>query len=336
MLNSLFPGVDFQIGGLAMSVFVAGAALAILVALGIVVFRRAGSMNGALGGGALVLVGALGFSLLSDRPSSTDNGAERRAIETRAAELSMRAIAPGSALGCLDAVANADIETACEKAVFASPEVLAQAIAYIDAKLSLLASSAALAERDSSYHPPLDRMRRALEDDRFGVVAQVLTTRGCNPTRCADFTLLRNTARIQTNMQTRSFDLRVGLHAAAWNHGAASASPPQSVAAAPSLSGSSTPATLAPGGVAQGGIPPKFDFPSSASIPAVSIMNAEPVAEPQPERAAAPAKRPSAQQQQPARRSAPREAAAPPLSVLPPPPPAPPQQQAPAQTSGSR
>ena len=335
MLNSLFPGVDFQIGGLAMSVFIAGAALAILVALCVVVFRRAGSMNSALWGGALVLVGALGFSLLSDRPSSSDNGAERRAIETRAAELSMRAIAPGSALGCLDAVANADIETACEKAVFASPEAVAQAIAYIDAKLSLLGSSAALAERDSSYHPPLDRMRRALEDDRFGLVAQVLTTRGCNPTRCADFALLRNTARIQTNMQARSFDLRVGLHAAAWNHGAASASLPQSVPVAPSLSGSSTPATLAPSGVAQGGIPPKFDFPSSASIPAVSIMNAEPGAEPQPERAAAaPAKRPPTQQQQPARRSAPREAAAPPLSVLPPPPP-PPQQQAP-QTSGSR
>ena len=38
--------------------------------------------------------------------------AERRSIEMRGAELTVRAMAPGSALACLDAVAGATIETA--------------------------------------------------------------------------------------------------------------------------------------------------------------------------------------------------------------------------------
>ena len=37
-------------------------------------------------------------------------------------------IAPGSALSCLDELAGEAVETACEKAVFASPESVASAV----------------------------------------------------------------------------------------------------------------------------------------------------------------------------------------------------------------
>jgi citrate synthase len=49
-----------------------------------------------------------------------------------------------SALGCLDAVASALVENACERPLFASAEAVAAAVEYVDARFSLLASSAAL------------------------------------------------------------------------------------------------------------------------------------------------------------------------------------------------
>ena len=42
-----------------------------------------------------------------------------------------RAIAPGSALSCLDEMAGEAVEAACEKGVFASPEAVAAAVKYV-------------------------------------------------------------------------------------------------------------------------------------------------------------------------------------------------------------
>ena len=112
-------------------------------------------------------------------------------------ELTARAIAPGSALACLDAVANADVESACEKALFASPEAVAAAVAYVDARISLLAASAPLAARDPGYRSRRSSgLRRAIEADRFGLVAHVLHTRGCKAADCPDLKLLRDTGHI--------------------------------------------------------------------------------------------------------------------------------------------
>ena len=337
MLNwiHLPSGAELLSGGIILPVIAAGAGVAALIVLGAIAFRRAG----ALWGGALVMVGALIAALLLDGPSTGDRGAERRAIETRAAELTIRAIAPGSALACLDAVANFDVEVACEKALFASPEAVAAALAYVDARISLLKASTALAKRDASYDPPFERLRHAIEVDRFGLSAQVLMTRGCNSPGCADLKLLRNTGPILANMKARTFDSHVSMHANTWNpNGAtmATASLPPMGAALPPLTAPIPPAvtTGAAHGAAHGGpVPSKFDFPSAASIPAVSIMNAEPAGppgtesqpEPRPETRAnpTPPKRP---QNQPRRQSA-REA--PPLSVVPPAAP-------PPQTSGTR
>ena len=63
------------------------------------------------------------------------------------------AIAPGSALSCLDEMAGEAVSTACEKAVFASPEAVAAAVKYVAAQLALLKDGTAYAMQDSAMPP---------------------------------------------------------------------------------------------------------------------------------------------------------------------------------------
>src|SRR5436190_6953527 len=229
MLGSghLISGFDVATGTFMLMLFGAGVAAVVLVILGRFVVRRAGQ-----GGLAsvfwvcgLALVGTMLVYTLLERSMKNDQAAERRAIETRAAELTARSLASGSALGCLDAVANTLVEDACERPLFASPEAIAAAVAYVDARLSLLVASAPLADRDPSYQPVFERLRRGLEADRYGLVAHVLTTRGCNGADCAELRLLRDPARAVANMKARLFEAALGVHALAWspNGGTASA-----------------------------------------------------------------------------------------------------------------
>lgn len=340
------PGADLVTGAFALSVFMAGAALAVLAVLGVYAFRHAGQAGttGALWRGGLVLVGAIVAWVLLDRSSVREVAAERRSIETRAAELTARAIAPGSPLACLDAVASAAVENACERSLFATPEAVAAAVAYVDARFSLLAASIALAERDPGAQPALERLRRGIEADRFGFVAHVLATRGCNAADCRDFKLLRDTGRIIANMKSRTFEVQVGMHVAAWQSNSAVAATPApppvaalpppptdnavaAVSAAPSMPVPPTAMQAAPGAPVASA-PPKFDYPSADSIPAVSIMSAEPAAPPGAEqpRAAAPPQPKRAPAPPPRRQSA-REPAPPPMPVAP---------QVTPQTSGAR
>ena len=89
---------------------------------------------------ALVLVAALVGLVVIDQVVRRDLAGDRQALAARAQALSARAIMPGSALACLDAMAGETVETACEKALFATPEATAAAVAYVDAQLSLLAA----------------------------------------------------------------------------------------------------------------------------------------------------------------------------------------------------
>ena len=324
MLSSghLISGLDVATGTFVLMVFSAGAAMAVLVMLARSMLRRAG--QGAMVRAALIfglaLVGALAAYALFDRFAVHEQAAERRAIEARAAELTARSLAAGSALGCLDAVASIVVESACERPLFASPEAVAAAVGYIDARLSLLVASAALAERDPSYQPAFERLRRGLEADRYGLVAHVLMTRGCNGNDCAELRLLRDPARVVANMKARAFESSLGVHALAWpshGSGAAMASTPPPLAALPppplTTTGAGTGAPIASGGPATAP-PPKFDFPSASSIPAVSIMNPEPGAASEPRSTALPSKRAAAPLA--SRRQSTREGASP----APPPP----------------
>ena len=333
----LISSAGIATGMLVLMVFAVWAAMALLAVLAL---RRAGAsgIKGALWGGGLVLGGVLLTSLVFERVLPRDLSAERRAIEARASELTARAIAPGSALTCLDSVANSLVESGCEKALFSTPEAVAAAVAYVEARYLLLVASAALAARDPSFQPTVERLRRGIEEDRFGVVAQVFSTRGCNAPDCADFAVLRDNRRIVANMKGNAFASHVEAHAIAWNpSGAASVllappsatgRPPSGMALAPPVS-----AEVAPGMPAStsAGSGRRYDYPSANSIPAISIMDAESAAPPAAEPKAAP---PAPQKRPVARRPAARDQATP----LPAPPPAPP----PAadlpqpQTSGSR
>ncbi len=71
-----------------------------------------------------VLGAAMTWAFL-DRAAVADRSAERRALELRAQELSARALAPGSPLACLDAVAGENVMAACERALFVSPASVA-------------------------------------------------------------------------------------------------------------------------------------------------------------------------------------------------------------------
>ena len=250
--------------------------------------------------GVVAVLAAAGVAwFAADRWTGHEIAVARRALDARAAELAQRALAPGSPLGCLDAVANATVEAACERALFASPEMVAAAIAYVDAKLSLLADGSAHASRDPAYEAQIYRLRLGLEIDRFGVVAQALVSRGCIDNVCPVLKLFGDPRRIAINLKERTFDANVVLYASAWRPGSAA------VAAR-----SAAPANGVP-------VSGKYDFPTAASIPPVSIMNAEPPLSKTEETAIAPpAPEPAAKKQPPARRQQP--AANPPL-----PPPAP-------------
>src|SRR5438128_2530585 len=87
---------------------------------------------------ALVLLLAITGAWALDHLAARDLANERRSINERAFELRMRALMPGSPLGCLDAAAGEAVDEACEKVLFASPEATASAVSYVTAQVSLL------------------------------------------------------------------------------------------------------------------------------------------------------------------------------------------------------
>ncbi len=293
-------------------------AAAFILAVGVLASLREGR-SGPLAGVSVVLVILFAGWLALDQSARRDLAAERRALDQRAFELTARALLPGSALACLDAAAGDRVETACEKALFASPETTAAAVSYVAAQLALLAASNEYARR-GGQGPALAPLRRAVEADRFGVVAHVLATRdGCTPARCGAFFLVQDASRIGANLVSRPFESLVEAHAAGWPQ----ASDGRPVASMPG-------AAAAPAAGAKA--PNNLYFPSAASIPPVSIMTPEPAApaadktqdkaQDKPrgatdEASAAPARKPSpgAQQTRPPASAAPARAA--PLSLGP-------------------
>jgi hypothetical protein len=209
----------------------------------------------------LVLILALAGWWARDHFARRDLAAAQRALDARGFELATRAVMPGSALGCLDAIAGETVEAACEKALFASPEATAAAVSYVAAQLSLLASARELGRHGEAASGVL-ALRRALEADRFGVVAHVLAVRdGCAPDQCRAFAWLGDTSRIKVNLAERPFDARIKTYAASW----------------PATGGralASTPPSPAPSAAAK--VPNNLFFPSATSIPPVNIMTAEP------------------------------------------------------------
>jgi hypothetical protein len=311
----------------------AAAAAALFVAAGVIAFRRSaatGIFPTALRY-SLILIGALMVLTFLDRATQHDRHAERRALEARAVELTVRAIMPGSALACLDAGAGDEVERACEKAVFATPETVAAAVSYVAARFALLGDGLDYAAQDGAYAATLTGTRKALEADRFGILAHVLASReNCVADNCPALNRLGDAGRVQRNLRERTYAAQVARYGPVWagRSAASPVAPPESGPSGPSVSapGSATPGAMPPAAVSS---VPNVDFPSAASIPPVSIMNAEPApgapaaaapaAAPKPAATAAAAPTPPRRPPPPARRTAPASAEPPgaPVQIAP-------------------
>jgi hypothetical protein len=265
---------------------------------------------------ALVLVIALAAAWALDHMIARDIANERRALNARAFELRLRALMPASSLGCLDATAGALVEEACEKALFASPEATASAVSYVAAQLTLLSDGRDHAHASGlNYWKILTEVRHAVEVDRFGIVAHVLSMTGCRPDQCDSFALLQDKGRVNANLTERPFEMYVEKHMAAWS--GAGATPVASNSAAAAAAPPPPPAAPKP--------PSKAYFPSSSSIPSVTIMAAEPSTPVQPRDptasadAASPGRRPAAPASQPRPAATPNNAppASGPLQIAP-------------------
>ena len=258
---------------LVLGASIAGALAALLVVLLVMTFRRSatgGRRRLLLPMVAVALAGLAVVSIL-DRMARDERGAERRALAQRYAELTAQALAPGSTLACLDGAAGETVEYACEKTVFAGPQSTASAVAYIAARLTLLADGLAFARHgDPEFAATLAPLRRAIELDRFGIAAHVLAMRdGCTAERCAAFALFSDANVIKDNLKAQIFDQYISRYAADWNKS-------EPVAEKPPSAPGPAPVASAPELPAKTPIASKYSFPSAASIPPVSIMNSEP------------------------------------------------------------
>jgi hypothetical protein len=268
------PGLDLASGTFTVPLWVVGIAAALIVALIVIAVVRSGLNEfGSLVFRAAVIVIAVVFGwTYITRSSERDKADERRALDSRSAELVSRATAPGSAIACLEATNSETVEGACERAVFAGPETVAAATAYIAARLTLLADAHEYtARRDQGYESSIAGLRRTIAADRYGLASQVLAARdGCTADACDAFGLVYDDKKLRANLKDRLFDATVGRYAVNW--------PTRTRPLA--STGASGPVT--------------GPLPSSQSIPPASIMNAEP---PQ---AAAPGNNPPAQAAAPA------------------------------------
>jgi hypothetical protein len=222
---------------------------------------------------AIVVAGVAVFGIL-DRLARSERAAEERALLERNSRLDLSATAPGSALSCLDGLAGEDIENACERSVFADPQSAARAVGYISARLSLLADAAAMTGRGGSdLLAALAPTRRAIELDRFGIAAHVLAVRdGCTAEKCAAFAMVHDASTLKANFKVHAFDTYVARYVAAWGKGEAAPENVPQASAPETAPVASVPEPLSPSHP----LDSRYDFPSSASIPPVSIMNSEP------------------------------------------------------------
>jgi hypothetical protein len=173
------------------------------------------------------------------------------------------------ALSCLDDLAGEIVATGCEKALFGSAESVAAAVSYAASQITRLTAVGDVATANKGLTPELLALRRAVEHDRYGLVAQALLARDhCTPAECPAFRSLTDSHQIAANMEGRVYDGLISRYALVWNAPAPTA---------PVMS-SSMPT----------GKPTNAEFPTAASTPAVSIMTPEPGTAPPAARAAAP------------------------------------------------
>lgn len=222
---------------------------------------------------AVVLFGSLTRAFF-DGAASRGADADRRALELRATQLSAVALTPGSPLACLDGVGIGAVSAGCEKAVFATPTSVASASAYVAARFRLLSDMTAFAGRGGDgIDATMTPLRRALEADQFGVLAQVLQNReGCTAADCAALKLFHDASRVRANLKSHAFEHYVEQYREAWLK-----LPEPPLASVPESRPVGVIEPHSPGGHRA---VVNIDFPTASSIPPISIMNPEPARTP--------------------------------------------------------
>lgn len=243
--------------------------------------------NGALTVITLLAVGIAVAATIRSYGPATIHGAAGEMRPTLAASAAL------PSLSCLDDLAGDTVLGVCEKSVFASAESTAAAVSYVAGQISRLTSYGDAATAAKTMTPELQALRRSVEHDRYGLVAQVLQARDhCTPTECTVFRSLTDNHQIITNMDEHLYEGLVNRYAAVWT------APPAVAAAAPGMGALAAYPPSVPSGK-----PTNADFPSAASIPPVSIMSPEPAtrektattgATPAPRPSPAPAQSPAA------------------------------------------
>ena len=222
--------------------------------------------NGALTVITLLAIGiAVAATMRTFGPGDRAMSGETRSLQQTTAVL--------PALACIDDLAGEAVLAACEKALFGSAESVAAGVSYAGSQITRLTAfgDAAVANKNMTYE--LLTLRRAIERDRYGLMAQVLMARDqCTPAQCAAFRALTDSHQIVVNMAERTYDALISRYAPSWN----------APAAAPVAALLSSVPT---------GKPTNAEFPTAASTPAVNIMTPEPG--PSPSRASASAPPPT-------------------------------------------
>jgi hypothetical protein len=270
--------------------------------------------------GALTVIALLAIAIALAATMGVYGPAGQAAPTEARAQAMVTASLP--ALSCLDDLAGDAVAIGCEKALFGAPDTAAAAVAYTAARIDRLTALGEAATAEKSLTLDIKVLRKSLERDRYGLVAQVLVARdGCTQSDCAAFRSLTDQQQVAANMGSHLYDMLVARYAPSWN--------------APAAAPAAMPATAALAGLPQSmptGKPTNAEFPSASSTPPVSIMNPEPPtaatrqAAPAANaarapaatsaQAAAPAAAPAAAKKQPAAKRAP---AAAPVPLAPPP-----------------
>jgi hypothetical protein len=219
--------------------------------------------NGALTVITLLAIGiAVAATMRTFGPGGAASGETRSPQQTSA-------VLP--ALSCIDDLAGETVLAACEKALFGSAESVAAGVSYAGSQITRLTAfgDAVVANKNLTYE--LLTLRRAIERDRYGLMAQVLMARDqCTPAQCAAFRALTDSHQIVVNMAERTYDALISRYAPSWNVPAAA----PVAALSPSM---------------PTGKPTNAEFPTAASTPAVNIMTPEPGPSPSRASASAPA-----------------------------------------------
>lgn len=281
----------------------------------VTLFRAEKSVaNGALTVITLLAVAVAAAATMRSFGSGGDGGVNARAP--------MQVNASLPALSCVDDLAGDSVETACEGALFASPDSVAAAVSYAASQVSSLTAFGDVSAANKVMTPELQALRRAVERDRYGLVAHVLVTRDrCSASNCKAFQSLTDHNQIAANMEEKVYDGLVTRYAPSWSGGANPADSAAAMVGGPPSMPTGKPTTA--------------DFPSASSIPPVSIMNPEPSSStatattpatptPAPRPAAAAKAQSTAHQPAPAKRRTPppappkpAAAAAPPVQLTP-------------------